>query len=716
MRFISESVNSMIKRKMPVKMRNNCLRERREKKTIKNNTLNLSQHKFLKHNNPENRKRLKEAANEIILFPSKNNYNLISPPEVMDIKCWANGSYFRYNVNCDDSLVTYKNGSETSLEPNLRDLGIEILENHEGIIILIPLPLSAHILGLGERAVGMDKKRKRLISKNIDPGGYRRNNDPLYVSIPFYFQITDGDSMGVFINYPGEIIFDFGVEVYNKTKITIKSSSVEFFIFTGSSPAEILRAYSMLTGNTFMPPKWAIGHTISRYTYYPSEVALEVVKKYKEFLPVESIYLDIHYMENYKLFTWDNERFGDGSNFIKKAHDMGVKVITIVDPSIKAEQDYDVFRRGLGSYVEDANKDIYIDKMWPGKSVFPDFINKRGQNFWKEEVKLWLQQGVDGIWLDMNEPTILTDDHMFDPESIHRLDSGKAIEHKNVRNAYPYFQSMATYQAIEDTGKAPFILSRSGYSGIQKYAAIWTGDNMSTWDDVKLQISIVTNLAISGVAVVGCDLGGFFGSSTPDLIATYYRMALFFPIYRNHKSMDGNDQEVFLLPDSAKSDIEASVYMRYDFLDQIYNVIYQSHKNGTSTVSPISFHNCNDNESFFIDDEYYLGDNIIYAPQIYENTRERLVYLPKGKWYDFENNIMIEGNRYFRTDNKYPIYVKDNSCFICKNQVIIVGSGKFNVFFNEKEFEIRSESGKATIYPEGLNVKLLKDERKEDHE
>ena len=622
----------------------------------------------------------------------------------MDIKCWSNSDYVKYNINRHEPIVAFDDQSLSPSEPDLKKNQIEIKENSDELVIMFPLPLNAHILGLGERAFGMDRKRKRLISKNRDPGGYGRNNDPLYISIPFYFQVIDGTTKGIFINYPGEIVFDFGVEVYNKTKISIDSNSVEFYIFTGNSPLEILQKYSTLTGKTFLPPKWSIGHSISRYTYYPADVAEEVVKRYKEFLPVESIYLDIHYMEDYKLFTWNNERFGDGTDFINRIHDLGVKVIPIVDPSIKAEQNYEVFRRGLGTYVEDSNRDIYTDKMWPGKSVFPDFINKNGQNFWKGEVKSWMKQKVDGIWLDMNEPTILTEDHMFDPESLHKLDNGSKVIHRKVRNAYPYFQSKATFEAIEEMGIEPFILSRSGYSGIQKYASIWTGDNLSTWDDVKLQISIVTNLAISGVAVVGCDLGGFFGSSSPDLIAAYYRMALLFPLYRNHKSMDGNDQEVFLLSNKAKSDIETSVHLRYDFIDQIYNVIYFSHKNGSATVAPVSFYNFNDNETFFVEDQYYLGDNIIYAPQIYENLLSRNVYLPEGKWYDFEREKFIDGNCYFKTENKYPIFVKNNSVLIYKGEIIVVGNGNFNVFLNGKEYEVIAESGKASVHPDELKV------------
>ena len=622
----------------------------------------------------------------------------------MEIKCWSNSDYLRLNVNGNNPIVKFEGQEESLIKHDLEKDGFGINETPDGLAILSSLPLDAHILGLGERAVGMDRKRKKLVSFNRDPGGYGRNSDPLYISIPFYFQIVDGKTIGVFINYPGEVIFDFGVEIYNKTKITVKSNSVEFFIFTGNSPLEVLKAYSNLTGKSFLPPKWSIGHAISRYTYYPSDVAVEVVRRYKEFLPVESIYLDIHYMEDYKLFTWNNERFGDGTDFIKKIHSMGVKIIPIVDPSIKAEQNYEVFRRGVGSYVEDKNRDIYTDKMWPGKSVFPDFLNKRGENFWKGEVEGWMKQGVDGIWLDMNEPTILSEDHMFDPESLHKLDNGKTVSHKSVRNAYPYLQAKATFEAMEVKEKSPFILSRSGYSGIQKYAAIWTGDNMSTWDDVKLQISMVTSISISGIGVVGCDLGGFFGSSSPELIAAYYRMALLFPLYRNHKSMDGNDQEVFLLSSRAKKDIEASVKLRYNFYDQIFSTIYFSHKYGLPTVSPIAFYNFSDNESFFIEDEYYLGDNIIYAPQIKENETVRTVYLPEGKWYDFEREKMIDGGSYFKTENKYPLYIKNNSCFLYKGDAIVVGSGRFSLFLNEKEYSIIAEKGGATVTPDELRA------------
>ena len=574
---------------------------------------------------------------------------------------------------------------------NFEEIGFEFEINKDQIFLYLPLEVESHIVGMGERAQSLDLKRKKLITVNTDPGGYSRGKDPIYLPIPFFIKVSKGDSLGIFVNYPGKIIFDFGIEIYNKIKITIDNPGCEVFIFKSKDIKNIINSYMNLTGKPFMPPRWSLGHTISRYTYYPAERVFEIVKKYKDIIPIEAVYLDIDYMDGYKLFTWNKELFGDGKSFLKKMHDMAVKVVTILDPSIKSDQNYTIYKDGLGNYLETKNKSIYNGEMWPGNSVFPDFLNNSGREFWKRLVIEWLKQGIDGIWLDMNEPTILTEDHLLDPNTSHKLDNDELVLHKNVRNLYPLFQNKATYEAFLEAGTEPFILTRSGYSGIQKYAAVWTGDNKSTWDDVKLQISMVSSLSISGVMIAGCDLGGFFGESTPDLVSAYYRMALFFPLYRNHKSMDGNDQEIFLFPTKWKDEIISSVTLRYEFIDYLYNLVYLSHKNGTPVIEPLYYDFSGDDNSFFVDDEYMVGSNLLYAPQIYEKSLSRSLYLPEEEWIDFWTRTKISGPVNLDSSQKYPLFLKNNSYVIYKHSIIVYGKGKFTIFISGKEFQIESD-------------------------
>jgi len=629
----------------------------------------------------------------------------------MELRFWETDLYYRISINNYEPVVKYSFENEnplTEMPSILKTNQFEVNSSDNKIKISIKLDVTAHILGLGERAFGIDRKRRRLISVNTDPGGYTRGKDPIYLPIPFFLQITDGKGFGVFVNHPGEVIFDFGIDTYDRSIIEIEDCAAEIFVFKSDQVDKVVQSYFALTGKPILPPKWAIGHSISRYTYYPSETVIDVLKKYSNTVRVDAIYLDIHYMDDYKLFTWNKERFGDGRAIIESIHNLGAKVITIIDPSIKSDQNYKVYRDGIGHYMETANGEIYHGNMWPGDSVFPDFLNEGGREFWKKHIKEWIATGVDGIWLDMNEPTILTESHLIEYESIHHTDNGKPIQHGKVRNAYPYFQAMATFEAMKEVDSLPFILSRSGYSGIQKYAAIWTGDNNSSWDDLKLQISLVTSLSISGIPVVGCDLGGFFSDSDPEMLSAYYRMALFFPLYRNHKTINGNDQEIFLMPSKYREDIIETVRLRYDFLDYIYSILYNSHIDGIPTVTPLAYNFPGDNDSFYVEDQYMVGQSLLYAPTISKGKTTREVYLPAGKWINFWSEKAEFGPKYIESSEKYPIFMRENSCCIYQKNIVVFGKGTFRLYIDSKEVIVQSDGKNIRVSPkiEGYNVVL----------
>lgn len=620
----------------------------------------------------------------------------------MSYSIYYNEDYVRFNFNAYSSIMDFnRNGEKELIKYDMDDLVFE--ERSENTFIMIDLPVKSHVMGLGERACGVDRKRRKMVCYNTDPNTYRRDQDPLYSSIPFFYVINQQDVKGYFVDFPGRIDFDFGVEIYNRIKIGVHSEGFDLYCFTGKTPEDILRQYLSLTGSPVLIPEWATGHAISRYTYYPDSVALEVLDSYREYVPVDAMYFDIHHMDMYKLFTWDRGRFKDPEKFIEELHKRNTKIVTIVDPSVKVDQNYDVFGRLNGTYVETKNGEIYTAPMWPGKSAFPDFFNSEGKRRWGEEIREWLKYGVDGIWLDMNEPTVLQGDKTMEGDAIHRTDHG-VMRHRDVRNAYPNFQAMATYEAMLEIKEKPFILTRAGYSGIQKYAAMWTGDNISSEDDLHMQISTASSLSISGVTSCGCDLGGFFNRGNPDLLAAYYRMALFFPLYRNHKDIEGNDQEIFMQPAEIREDMAESVSMRYRFLDQIYQAIYFSHKYLKPTISPLSFYYWKDEEAIHIEDQYMLGDNILYAPLL-NSGQGRRVYLPEGTWVDFNSGDIHEGSCHVKVEHKYPIFIKMNSSIIYDGSVIIYGKGKFKIY-RDGEFELSHTDEGKTISTERGDLKV----------
>jgi alpha-glucosidase len=590
----------------------------------------------------------------------------------MKVDVYKSGKIEKYVVNNYVPLLEYD--SEINYEQGEGNEEFLFRESEGFSYFLKNLDIKERIVGMGEKAKRLIKNREHLIFYNYDQGGYKRDDDPLYVSIPFFISISDNIT-GYFINSPTRIEIDTGLIEYDKIQVKVADSGFELFVIHGNSIEDIVKEYTKITGRTFVPPKWALGHQISRYSYYPDETVLKIVKEYKKFIDVSAVYLDIDYMEKYKIFTFDNERFPDPRKFKKTLNDMDTKLITIIDPGFKLDQNYPEFVRGLGNYVINSNDEIYTSKLWPGNSAFLNFIDSKSYNYWKECVKSFAEN-VDGLWLDMNEPALFNDERTIAHDAIHYGDGG-FIEHSKIHNLYSLLEVRATYEALNEVKKDVFILSRSGYPGIQRYAAIWTGDNKGSEDDLRLQISMIASMNISGVMVCGCDLGGFFGWSSPDLISKYYRMAMLFPFYRNHKVKEGNDQEIFQLPEKYKKQIQKTVEERYRFIDYMYSLIHESSIDGTPIIRPLFYIDPYDDTSYYTDDEYMLGD-VLYAPDISSDD----VYLPEGKWLDLTTFKEYEGHSYLKR-NDFSLYMRKNSAIIYDGNIIVYGTGNFKLFQND---------------------------------
>ncbi len=545
---------------------------------------------------------------------------------------------------------------------------LNIIEEENSLIVEKKLELEEHIVGLGEKAVELDRRRFRYIMFNVDAGAYKKFQDPLYVNIPFFMSIYKGKAVGYFINSASKLIIDVGFTHYSKVIITIPHKDVEIYVFEGPTPEKVIERYTDLTGKPYLPPRWAFGYLISRFSYFPQDEILKLIDLMKEF-KVSGVFLDIDYMDSFKLFTWDKEKFPDVKKFIEELHKRGIKIITIVDHSVKADQNYDVFLSGLGKYCETDKGELFIGRLWPGNCVYPDFFREETRKWWSELINKWLSQGIDGIWLDMNEPTDFSSYNGKDrlslafPKNVVHYYKGKKVYHELVRNAYPYYEAMATYEGFRD--KEVFILSRSGYAGIQKFAGTWTGDNTPSWDDLKLQLQLVLGLSISGIAYVGIDIGGFQGrgfdkiDNSLELLVKYFEIAMFFPLFRTHKAKDGIDTEPVFLPDYYKEKVKRVIETRYRFLDYIYSLAVEAHETGHPIIRPLFYEFPDDENTFKIDDEYMVGKNILYAP-IIEKSNTRIVYLPrKNKWMEFWNQEINEG--WVNSKSDLPIYVREGS-------------------------------------------------------
>jgi alpha-glucosidase len=353
-----------------------------------------------------------------------------------------------------------------------------------------------HVFGLGMRAYPPDRRRGRFLLFNNDLYAYQLGMDPLYASIPFLVFVEGGRAFGLVVNSPAYGVADIGALRYGEVVIEVEDRPEVYLLF-GPSPLEVYSTYCEVTGKPFLLPAWALGLHISRYSYEPQKAAEEVVREVAQEVPVEAVYLDIDYMDRYKQFTWDFRKFPDPRGFVEAMHEMSVKVVAIIDPYIKAEPGYRPFERFLNCVLVTENDELYLARGWPGLSALPDFLNPRCRELWASHVAEFVSTyNIDGIWLDMNEPTVFNCDVLTSGSKIHALAgatprpldreelyrkaprgayhivNGVKIPHEKVRGLYPYYEAEATYRGLQAAGKEPFILSRSGYLGIQKYAAL----------------------------------------------------------------------------------------------------------------------------------------------------------------------------------------------------------------------------------------------------
>lgn len=580
------------------------------------------------------------------------------------------------------------------------EFGFTFTSDNESVTLGKKLGLREHILGLGEKAFNIDKKRMRMDMWNFDQNGYNRGDDPLYLSIPFFISVNKVVT-GVFVNSTSRVHFDFGITEHDGITIRIPEPSVDLYVFRGDTVEAVLEEYVKLTGNPMKMPEWGLEPHISRYSYFPQDRVIEVVDEYRKSMPVSAVYLDIDYMDAYKLFTWDSKKFPEPVKLIKDLHERGVKLVTIVDPGIKVEEDYQPFADGLGTYVSTPENEIYTGKLWPGKSAFPDFLSTKGQEYWKKQILEFSKSGVDGIWLDMNEPTILDNKvRTIEDDAVHKELKEK---HSRVHNAYAYYQAKATYEAFSSVREEPYILSRAGFAGIQKYSLIWTGDNLSTWDDLSLQISMVCSLGLSGIPFTGCDIGGFMTSSEPELVARYYQMAAFFPLYRNHSDKFSVDQEIYTLPDLYRNMALNGVNLRMKFLPYLKKLAEEAHETGHPVVRPLCYEFFQDENTYSINDEYMVGKDLLFAPIVTKGATGRNVYLPQGKWVSYYSGEELEGSNWYHSDCEMPLYVRcgaevpveEGTTLVCSHsnlggnnsagRVEIVGSNHGSKHMGEKQ-------------------------------
>jgi len=535
-----------------------------------------------------------------------------------------------------------------------------------------------HFYGLGEKAARLDKRRGRFVQWNSDTPGYVEGTDPIYQSVPFYMGLENGRAYGLFYDNSHRSEFDLGFSGQEYAGFCAEAGEIDYYFFAGPSMRSILASYTELTGRMPMPPLWSLGNQQCRYSYYPDSLVEKVVRTFREKdLPLDVMYLDIHYMDGYRSFTWDRSRFPDPKGLMERLAKEGVRVVTIVDPGIKyqpvpndapAESRYSVFDQGLAKdyFLRRKDGSLYLGEVWPGKAVFVDYTKEDARRWWGDLHGSFLDAGVAGFWNDMNEPSDFLDKSGATQADVVFDDRGKRTLYGRNRNTFALNMARATYEGLLrlQPDRRPFIVTRAGYAGIQRYATMWTGDNNATWDSLALSIPMFASLGLSGEAFVGSDVPGFIGRGDAELLARSYQIASLVPLCRNHAAVDVYDHEPWRYGTQAEGIVRKYLKLRYALLPFLYTTLEEAHRTGLPLFRAPLINYQEDSNFLNMDDQFMVGDALLAAPVVRAGERGREVYLPSGLWYDFWSGRLVEGGTSFRVEaplDHLPLYVRGGS-------------------------------------------------------
>jgi alpha-glucosidase len=535
------------------------------------------------------------------------------------------------------------------------------------------LGFDEHFYGLGEKAARLDKRRGFFVNWNSDTPGYTEGKDPIYQTIPFYIGLQRRVAYGIFFDNSYRSYFDFGRSSQQRAWFGAEGGEVNYYFFYGPSIKKILGRYADLTGHMPLPPMWALGNQQSRWSYYPDTMVEQVAREYRERdLPLDVIYLDIDYMRGYRVFTFDPQRFPNPKALTENLARQGIKLVTIVDPGVKhdppgASSDgrYFVFEQGLEKnyFQRRSNGDLFVPRVWPGESVFVDYTLPEARRWWGDLHRVYTDNGIAGIWNDMNEPSDFVDQTGKNQLNVVSDDNGERTTHAKNRNTFALLMARATYEGLERLRpeQRPFVITRAGYAGIQRYATMWTGDTNSTWEALALNVPMFTTLGLSGEPFVGSDVGGFIGRGNGELLVRSYQVGFLAPFCRNHKVIDGYDQEPWRFGKYYEDIIRKYLKLRYELLPFLYTTLEEAHRTGTPLFRPLLLNYQDDANTYNIDDQFMIGTDLLVAPIMKPDVTRRLVYLPPGTWYDYWTNQKHTGGTMISVEaplDTVPLFVR----------------------------------------------------------
>lgn len=524
--------------------------------------------------------------------------------------------------------------------------------------------------GLGDKATHSNLKGKRVENWATDQYAFHKDQEPLYKVVPFYIGLHSKKAYGIFFDNTFKTAFDFCYERRNVASYWADGGEMNYYFIYGPKMQDVVTTYTHLTGKPELPPLWALGYHQCKWSYYPESKVKEVTSKFRELqIPCDAIYLDIDYMDGFRCFTWNKDYFPDPKRMVAELAEDGFKTVVIIDPGIKIDTEYSVYQEALEKdyFCKRADGPYMKGKVWPGECNFPDFTNPEVRNWWAGLYKeLIAEIGVKGVWNDMNEPAVMEVPGKTFPMDVRHDFDGNPCSHRKAHNIYGTQMARATYKGVKQFAypKRPFIITRSAYSGAQRYTSSWTGDNVASWEHLWIANIQMQRMSISGMGFTGSDIGGFAEQPSGELYARWIQLGVFHPFCRTHSSGDHGEQEPWSFDEDVINITRKFVSLRYQLLPYLYSMFWEYINDGVPMLKPLFYYDQEDAQTHYRTDEFLFGNQILVCPILEPNAQGRRMYLPKGNWYNYWTNEWVAGHKELWVNTDYdqiPLFVLEGA-------------------------------------------------------
>jgi len=522
--------------------------------------------------------------------------------------------------------------------------------------------------GLGDKPEHLNLKGKRFQNWVTDSYAFGKHTDPIYKAIPFYTGLHHNKAYGIFFDNTFQSFFDFGQERRNVTSFWAQGGEMDYYFIYGPKVQSVVEKYTDLTGKPHqLPPLWALGFHQCKWSYYPEANVKAITNKFRELqIPCDAIYLDIDYMDGFRCFTWNKEYFPDPKRMVKELADDGFKTVAIIDPGIKIDNEYSVFKEALDKdyFCKRADGPYMKGKVWPGECYFPDFTKPEVRDWWSGLFQELIEDvGIQGVWNDMNEPAVMEVPNKTFPDDVRHDYDGNPCSHRKAHNIYGMQMARATYHGLKKFNypKRPFVITRAAYSGTQRYTSTWTGDNVATWEHLWIANVQAQRMAMSGFSFAGSDIGGFAEQPQGELFTRWIQLGIFHPFCRVHSSGDHGDQEPWAFDEDVTDIARKFIELRYQLLPYLYTCFWNLVEHGTPILQSLVMYDQEDSQTYYRTDEFIFGKQILVCPILEPNAKGRRMYIPRGTWYNLWTDEQVQGGKEKWVDaeiDSMPIFIK----------------------------------------------------------